>query len=437
MSNIESIWENVTLPSFKAQSRNIETDVLIIGGGIAGILTAYALRNAGVGCVLTEAQTICSGITKNTTAKITSQHGYIYSKLLGSVGVEKAKLYYEANQEAVEEYRRLCGNIDCDFSTEYSYVYALNNPKDMENELSALRVLGIPHSYCSNTSLPFYTLGAVRFQNQAQFHPLKFLSHIASDLNIYEHTAVTKIEDGTVYTNRGKIKAQKIIVATHFPFLNKHGLFFLKMYQDRSYVIGVKSDLDIGGMYIDGAKGGLSLRRAGEYLLIGCGAHRTGKESDGWKPAEDFAAEYLGKPTIDFRFATQDCITPDGIPYIGQYSKSTPELYVATGFNKWGMTSAMAASRLLCDLVCGKENKYTSLFSPSRSMLKPQVALNALEATVNLLTPTAPRCPHLGCALKWNKHERSWDCPCHGSRFDAYGNLIDNPAAHGLHDKKS
>lgn len=435
-NTIKSIWENATLPDFESLDGDCETDVLIIGGGITGILIAYELSCANVKCAIAEANTLCSGVTKNTTAKITSQHGYIYSRLLKESGAKNARMYYEANRSAVEKYKKLCADIDCDFSVQDSYVYALGTPDKMESELSALKALEIPHSFEDKPPLPFYALGAIRFENQAQFHPLKFLGHISKGLNVYEHTEVLKIENGVAYTSKGKIKAKKFVVATHFPFINKHGLYFLKMYQERAYVIGIKNS-DIRGMHIDGEKGGLSLRSAGDYLLIGCGAHRTGKDTKGWDDAERFAAEYFKNQHIEFRFATQDCITPDGIPYIGQYSKNTPDLYAATGFNKWGMTTSMVAAELLRDLILGKENKYTSLFSPSRSILKPQVALNALEATVNLIRPTAPRCPHLGCALRWNKCERSWDCPCHGSRFDAYGNLINNPATKGLHNKKS
>ncbi len=433
---IKSIWEDVAVPSFDTLDGDRQTDVLIIGGGIAGILIAHELRRANVNCIIAEANTVCSGVTKNTTAKITSQHGYIYSRLLSEMGADKARMYYNANQGAVQKYRKLCRDFDCDFEETSAYLYALSTPKEMENELDALAKLKIPHRY-SETSLPVYTLGAICFDNQAQFHPLKFLRHILGDLTVYEHTKVEKIENGIAYTNRGKIRAKKFVVTTHFPFINRHGMYFLKMYQERAYVIGIKADKQTDGMYKDGKKGGLSLRRAGEYLLIGCGAHRTGKESHGWRDAENFAKKYFPHCPIEFRFATQDCITPDGIPYIGQYSKSTPNLYVATGFNKWGMTSSMVAADLIRDLILEKDNEYTSLFSPSRSILKPQVALNALESAVNLLRPTAPRCPHLGCALKWNDQERSWDCPCHGSRFDSDGRLLNNPATKGLHNKKS
>ena len=233
-------------------------------------------------------------------------------------------------------------------------------------------------------------------------------------------------------TNGGRIYAKKAIVATHFPIFNKHGSYFLKLYQHRSYVIAYKNTERINGMYLDENEKGFSFREYNDMLIIGGGSHRTGKKGGNWKEISDFANKYYPTATEVCRWATQDCMTLDGVPYIGEYSNNTNDLYVATGFNKWGMTSSMVAARLLFDLVLERNNKYTELFSPSRSILRPQLLINAFESTLNLITPTTPRCPHLGCALKWNKYERSWDCPCHGSRFSEKGQLIDNPATDDL-----
>ncbi len=184
----------------------------------------------------------------------------------------------------------------------------------------------------------------------------------------------------------------------------------------------------MNGMYVDESNMGLSFRNHGELLLLGGGGHRTGKQGGCWQELERFAKEHYPSAEAVCRWATQDCMTLDGIPYVGQYAKSTPDIYVATGFNKCGMTNAMAAANLLCDLVVGKPNPCANVFSPSRTVLRPQLALNAWESAVGLLTPTAPRCPHLGCALKYNRAEHTWDCPCHGSRFTEDGELINNPA---------
>ena len=184
-------------------------------------------------------------------------------------------------------------------------------------------------------------------------------------------------------------------------------------------------------MYVDEGEKGLSFRDYKGFLLLGGGGHRTGKKGGGWRELEDFAKRRYPQAGIAARWAAQDCMTLDGVPYVGRYSWGTKGLYVATGFNKWGMTSSMAAARLLADLVQGKENPWAELFSPSRRVLRPQLAANAWESTMGLLTPTVPRCPHMGCALKYNPQEHSWDCPCHGSRFGEDGELLDNPATDG------
>ena len=185
-------------------------------------------------------------------------------------------------------------------------------------------------------------------------------------------------------------------------------------------------------MYLGAEENGLSFRMQGDQLLLGGGGHRTGKQGGNWQVLEDFARTHYPEAHITHRWATQDCMSLDGVPYIGRYSRRTPNLFVATGFNKWGMTTSMVAAQLLSDLVLDIENPYADVFSPSRSMLRKQLAVNGLEATINLLTPTRKRCPHLGCALKWNPQEHSWDCPCHGSRFEEDGTLIDNPSTDDL-----
>ena len=298
----------------------------------------------------------------------------------------------------------------------------------VRQEVAALSRLGIKAEFSDATELPFRLAGAVHVKAQAQFHPLKFLYPIAADLPIFEHTKIVELTPNSAVTKHGAIAYKKLIIATHFPMLNKHGAYFLKLYQHRSYVLALKGLPQIGGMYVDESDTGLSFRSCGDLLLLGGGGHRTGKQGGCWHELEAFAKKHYPNAQIVGKWATQDCITLDAIPYIGQYTRSTPNVYVATGFNKWGMTNAMVASNILCDLVRGNHNRYAEVFSPSRSILRPQLALNALESTLGLLTPTTPRCPHLGCALKYNHAEHSWDCPCHGSRFTENGELINNPA---------
>lgn len=428
---MQSLW-SVTAqpPAFEPLDGDTQTDVLVIGGGIAGILCAYHLRRAGVNCLLVEADRICGGITKDTTAKITVQHGLIYDSIIRRFGIDAARLYLKAQTEALEAYRALCRTIPCDFSEQDAFVYARDSKgrKKIEREAAALARLGYPAAYEEHVDLPFPVTGAVRMARQAQFHPLKFLYAIASDLPIREHTRVLEFRPDGVVTDRGTIRADRIIVATHFPMLNKHGAYYLKLYQHRSYVLALENAPDGAGMYVDEAKDGLSVRRYNGLLLLGGGGHRTGKRGGGWQELEKVAAQYYPEARPVAKWATQDCMSLDGLPYIGRYARSVSHLFVATGFNKWGMTSSMVAARLLTDLVQGKTNPAAAVFNPSRRILRPQLAVNAVEAVFNLLTPTVPRCPHMGCALKYNPSEHSWDCPCHGSRFTEAGKLIDNPA---------
>ncbi|MBS6217196.1 MAG: FAD-dependent oxidoreductase [Clostridiales bacterium] len=425
----EQTWEQVGFPALDGD-RN--TDVLIIGGGMAGILCAYQLHGAGVPYVLVEAETVCSGITKNTTAKITSQHGLIYDKLISKFGIERARQYLAANEKALQTYRELCRGMDCGFEEKAAYTYSLSDRRKTERELRALEKLGFPAEFTDKLPLPFPIAGAVRFPHQAQFHPLKFVSGLVKGLHIYEHTRVRELIGATAVTNHGRIYAKKIVVTTHFPFLNKHGSYFLKLYQHRSYVIALQNAPDVNGMYLDEAQAGMSFRNYENLLLVGGGDHRTGKKGGGWRELRDFAQQHYPQAEERSHWATQDCMSLDGVPYIGRYSASTRDLYVATGFNKWGMTASMVSAMILSDLVQEKENPYEEVFSPSRSILHPQLAVNGVEAVVSLLTPAPRRCPHLGCALKWNPIEHTWDCPCHGSRFTRDGKRIDSPATGNL-----
>jgi len=426
---MNSLWqETVKRPAFPALSGDLSTDVLVVGGGMAGLLCAYRLREAGIDCTLVESGRICGGTTGNTTAKITVQHGAIFDKMIRRFGVEKSKRYFAAQNAALEAYRALAQEIDCDFEERDSYVYSLDDAARIEREVAALLRLGGRAEFVSDCEMPFRVAGAARLAGQAQLHPLKFAFAIARNLRIFEHTRVQEFLPGGVRTEHGKIKAKRVVVTTHFPILNKHGAFFLKMYQHRSYVLALKNVPQPDGMWVDAKKTGISLRAYGDFLLLGGGGHRTGKAGGCWRELEEFAAKYYKGARVAARWAAQDCMTLDDLPYIGQYSPRTEGLFVATGFQKWGMSSSMLAADLLCALLQGKSHPCEEMLSPARSILRPQLLPNAVHSVAGLLTPTVPRCPHLGCALKYNKFEHSWDCSCHGSRFREDGKILDGPA---------
>lgn len=430
---MDSVWsKTVHLPQFEALQESKKTDVLIIGGGMAGILCAYFLQEKGVDYMLVEGRRICSGVTKNTTAKITAQHGLIYGKLLQHEGAERARMYLEANLRAVEKYGQLCREIECDFEEKTSYIYSKDAPEKLEEEAEALHQIGYEAKIVEVPELPFWTAGAVAFAHQAQFHPLKFIAQIAKGLVIYENTFVTAVKDHTAVTEKGNITFEKVIFATHFPIDNKHGLYFMKMFQERSYVLALAGAAQVHGMYLDEAKGGYSFRNYQDLLLLGGGSHRTGKDGGKWQELRDFAKEHYPGAAEKYAWAAQDCMTLDQIPYIGMYSKGMPDYFVATGFCKWGMTTSMAAAMMVSELVVGNVPSCQEVFNPSRNMLKPQLAVNAGEYLANLIHFSKKRCPHLGCALKWNPEEHTWDCSCHGSRFQEDGTLLDNPATKDL-----
>lgn len=425
----KSVWQKETiLPSFSNLKGDLKTDVLVIGGGMCGLLCAYFLKQQGIDCVVVESDKIASGTSGNTTAKITSLHGAIYSELISSFGLEVAQKYFEINEKAIKEYEKIAAKTDCDFKKSTAYTYTLNNKSVVQEEYLALKKLGALAEFKNVSQLPISVLGMVGLKGQAEFNPLKFVKHIIKDLTIFENTRILSVDDNFAYYQGGKIRANKIIVATHFPFINSHGLYFLKLYQHRSYVLALENAQNVNGMYVDEAEDGLSFRNYGNLLLLGGGGARTGKPCGSFNELVEFKNKHYPNSKIKYKWATQDCMSLDKIPLIGQYSKSTPNLYVATGFNKWGMTSCMVSAMLLTNAIIGEKNDCADIFNPSRSILKPQLFVNVFETVSNFAVPTTKRCSHLGCALKWNKYEHSWDCSCHGSRFEKDGKVINNPA---------
>ncbi|MFR1707323.1 MAG: FAD-dependent oxidoreductase [Clostridium sp.] len=479
---MKSVWsESCNFKKRESLNGNIEAEAVVIGAGIAGLLTAYLLKKKGINVVVIEAEEICSGNTKNTTAKITSQHALIYDKLIKEFGEDKARQYANANKLAIEKYREIIDEekIKCDFEEKDAYLYTLDNVQALENELKAATKLGIKAKLLENTELPFKVKAALKFYKQGQFNPLKFLEAISKDLTIYENTRALEIKEDLVVTDKGIIASKAIVVATHYPIMNTPGYYFLRMHQERSYVIALENAQDVNGMYIGIDNWNYSFRNYKDLLLLGGGSHRTGKNESGGKYEElRRVARKLYPDAIEkYHWSAQDCVPVDEIPYIGQYSTETPNLYVATGFKKWGMTSSMVAAMILSDMISGNKNDFSEIFSPTRfdmsassKNLTQDVAETAKnfiaqrihipsahvenvevghggiieykgekvgvykESKENIYTVTT-KCPHLGCELQWNPDELSWDCPCHGSRFDYKGNWIESPAIRGLYDE--
>lgn len=473
--HVNSIWTDaIVRPEQHTLNQDVETEVAIIGGGIAGILTAYLLKQRGIPSIILEANTVCSGQTGRTTAKITSQHGLIYEKLIARFGREGALEYARANQSAIEAYAALIEKlgIDCDFQRVPAFLYSTQERAPLEKEAAAAAELGIPASFTMDTGLPFPVAGAVRFDNQAQFHPIKFLSALIPHITVYEHTRAITVEENVIKAQNHSVRAKKIVFACHYPFLNVPGYYFLRMHQERSYVVALSGAMEFGAVYISMDENALSLRNYEGLLLLGGGGHRTGENKAGGKYEllRAAAAKYFPNSREVACWSAQDCMTHDGVPYIGRFSRDTPNWYVATGFQKWGMTSSMVAASLIADAIEKENDDAFGIFSPARyvpiaavpELLKdggqavkgltkqlfhiPGKTLEELPCSHGGVVDVEgeklgvykneqgecfaihTRCPHLGCELTYNPDEKSWDCPCHGSRFSHTGNLLDGPA---------
>ncbi|MGD6780042.1 FAD-dependent oxidoreductase [Sutcliffiella horikoshii] len=488
----EAYWrDSAPLPSFPTLKENKKTDVCVVGGGITGITTAYQLANEGLKVILIDADQILNGTTGHTTAKVTSQHGLIYDEFLQHLGQEKAKLYYQANQEGLHFIKDLVDlkRIQCDFSEQNAYIYSQTEQDDQKviKEFEAYQKLGIDGDLIYDIPLPLETKSVIVMKNQAQFHPLKYLKVLVDGIvekggEIYEHTVATDVEESrglsVVTKNGAKIECEYIVAGSHFPFYDGNGFFFTRMYAERSYILAARTEKELPeGMYYSAGQPSRSLRYVtidGEKVaLIGGDGHRTGQGKDTLKHYEalkSFGEEVLGIKEILYRWSAQDLYTLDKVPYIGRITSGHPNIFIATGYRKWGMTNGTAAALLLQDLILGRKNAYEDLFSPSRFVADPSlkkfissnmnVAGHLIEGKLDRPSKKPEdlgldeggvvmingrragaykndkgevycvdtTCTHLGCEVEWNHGDRSWDCPCHGSRFSIHGDVLEGPA---------
>ncbi|MDF2854886.1 MAG: (2Fe-2S)-binding protein [Neobacillus sp.] len=489
-------WRETELPSFDKLQEDITVDVAIVGAGITGITTAYLLSKEGLKVAIIEAGGVLNGTTGHTTAKLTAQHGLKYDELIAHFGEEKAKLYYESHTSAIQFVEQTAKDkgIDCDFSKQDAYVYAVTDEyaKKVETEMSAYQKLGIDGEIVGNIPFDIQIKKAILMRNQAQFHPLKFLKGLLSEaVNagclVFENTVADDIESEdvqpSVVTKDGyRISCNQVVQASHFPFYDKPGLYFARMYASRSYVIGLKTAKDYpGGMYISADNPTRSIRYTpvnGEnLLLIGGESHKTGQGADTvshYTALEYFSKEVFGESDYSYRWSAQDLETLDNVPYIGHLTKNNENIFVATGYKKWGMTTGILAGHILTDYIKKRENPYMELYTPSRFHEDPDLAkvvsINAdvakhlikgkleipakeieelkdgegsvvmyngqragaykdKEGKMYIVDTT---CTHLGCECEWNHAEKSWDCPCHGSRFSYDGDVIEGPAKKAL-----
>ena len=467
--------------SYPSLTQDTQADAAIVGGGIVGITCAYLLAKQGLKVVLLEADRILQGTTGHTTAKITSQHSLIYDKLKTQMGEEKARQYAEANQKAIQFIADTAAEhkIDCDLIRRPAYVYTQSDQyvRQIENEEKAASSLGIKASVVHDLPLPFSIKAALRFDDQAQFHPLKYLKALVKVLpdscRIFEQTRAVNIEGGkpaAVITNQGKkVVASQVIIASHYPFFDGGGIYFSRVYASRSYIVAITASQKLAeGMFISAEKPTRSLRSQPsgdeELILIAGEDHKTGQTDNTnayYRNLLKFAQDTFQVGEAKYRWSAQDYITLDGIPYTGNLTQDHPNIYVATGFAKWGITNGTASALLIRDLIVRGDSPWKEVYTPSRfnvasaakfvvvnADVAKHLVLSKLRPTEDLkdLAPGEARtisvdgdkvgafrddkgklhlvditCTHLGCELSWNEAERSWDCPCHGSRFTYEG----------------
>lgn len=413
------LWKDTSSkPSFSSLDKDIETDILIVGGGITGILTAHYLQKAGYKVILVEKNKIGESTTLKSTAVVTAQHDTLYQDRIKKIGLKKTKLFLDASLNAISLYENLSKEYNFDFETIPTYMYTCTDPSKLEYEHTILQTLNFETKIVPSINLPFEVKNAIMYPNQAQINVIKLINELSKDLTIYEDTEVKKVTSKYAYTDKYKIKANKIILTIHFPFIDHLGLYFAKMYQTKSYVLAIKTKDSINGSYISDHPGGLYFRKYKDYLLIGGNDTITGNKTPGFKNLKQFVKRKYPNSKIEYSWVNQDCMTLDNLPYIGSYSNFVKNIYIAAGFNLWGMTNAMIASQVFLSLVNNKETEYTKLFNPNRVVINKQLFTNLSRYMKNLLTISPNRCSHLGSSLKWNEEEGIWECPCHGSKFN-------------------
>ncbi len=444
-----------------------ETEAIVIGAGLAGLLTAYMLQDKGIETMVIESNRIGSGTSAYTTGKITAQHNLIYDRLISGPGIEKARQYATANMEAINSFQSLADkeSIDCSYEKKPSYLYTMKKESIdlLKKEAQAATKLGIPNAFLKEEdlakstewALPHPAKAALVFFEQAQYHPLKFMEGIAKNLRIYEKTraidvelggsktASQKSEKSLVFTEAGKISAQYVVFTCHFPFLIMPGYYFARMYQDRTYIIALDGGPQINGLYLGIDQPIWSFRNHENYLLVVGAAHRTGENKVGgeYENIRKEALKWFPDGLEKYSWSTQDCMPLDGIPYIGQYASDRPNWYIATGFQKWGMSSSMVAADIISSSISQTPFRVAiegdDVFSPHRFTVP--TSAKEMWDDVKIISgglyngafsphEEVGKCSHMGCQLSWNPEEKSWDCPCHGSRFTIDGEVISGPA---------
>jgi glycine/D-amino acid oxidase-like deaminating enzyme len=442
---MKSVWEQFNNQR-KAKSvapGRYQKDIVVVGGGIAGVMCAYMLSRSGHKVTLVEADKLVGGVTVNTTAHVNA----LQAKYMDIPTRRKRRLYFRSQVEAVNGIEGIIrdNSIDCDWHRVESFVFAGEKDlKDLGKEYKLLRNTGVVDGleYLENQDFGFGVADAIKIGGQATFNPVKFLNGIigASNFEIVENCRIKKVRlwSKTLKADSGRtFKYKKVIFATGFPIMNIRGLYAFKMYKSFSYALGIETEKRLGAIYNSIAGDGLTYRDWEKGVIVGGLDHRTSrfKCDDYFKALGEHAEEFGGKVTN--KWAANDCMTFDGVPYAGRCFRffRRNSTYMISGFGKWGMTNSFASAKVIDDMLTGQKNEFVKLFKPTRVLnikVWGKVLINflcdGLGLVAGLFSSRKKRCPHMGCRLKWNKSAKSWDCGCHGSRLNEKGEIIVSPA---------
>lgn len=496
----EPLWRhNIDLPKYPSLKGDEQTQVVVVGGGITGITTAYLLAKEGLQVTLLEAGKVVNGTTGHTTAKITSQHGVIYDRLISHLGVDRAKQYYLSNEMASQFIHDFIkqNQIHCNYEPHDAYLYANTEQgiQKLEKEAQAYELLEINGGFADKLPFEVPHKKALVMRKQAHFHPVKYLTALLNELEnlgvkIYENTTASDIQENkndkkaVVVTDSGyEVRADYVACCTHFPFFDGLGFYFTRMMAERSYVLAVKTkDKFPEGMYLsvdETVRSYRSILQDGEkVVLIGGESHQTGQGIPTHQHYEALlkeAKKSLNLERVMYRWSAQDLITLDKVPFIGKLTHKHDHIFVATGFRKWGMTTGTLAAHIIRDHILDRENEFADLYKPQRFQADPSdikqfvkensdVAKHFVSGKLDkpsknprslkkdeggAVTVEGKRCgayrdkngelhvvdttcTHLGCEVEWNSGDRTWDCPCHGSRFTYDGAVVEGPAVKPL-----
>jgi glycine/D-amino acid oxidase-like deaminating enzyme/nitrite reductase/ring-hydroxylating ferredoxin subunit len=498
----DSYWMHTTAStSFPALTESTRADVVVIGAGIAGLATALEVSRTGRSVLIVEADRVATGVTGYTTAKLTAQHGLIYADLRKALGQEAARQYAQSQQYAVEHVVRTSDElgISCQLERRPAFTYAESAERieELRAEANAAREAGLPASFTTETGLPYEVAGAVRVEDQVQFHPRQYLLGLVDHLlqqgvRIHERTRIVNLTEGEpcqVRTEHGDtITAADVVIATHYPIFDR-ALLFARLKPRRELVVAapVPAEADPAGMYITNEQATRSVRTAPlndkQRLLIVTGEKftpGTARVVERFDRLAEWTRERFGVSEIAYRWAAQDNATTDDVPFIGPFHPGARHTWVATGFGGWGMSNGVLAGLLLSDLIAGRTQDWAGLYDPRRlHPVREATALLSAQAEVgkhfiadrlrstHVDTPSdippdtgaivrsgarqyaiyrkptgetvvlSARCTHLGCIVAFNDAEHTWDCPCHGSRFAVDGTVRQGPATRPLEPEEA